>query len=133
MGAAARWISPSARDASHALRDIGRLEHHPKVLKSADMAFRGEDLASEVEGLPRVVPCDRPLEPISFLHAVGLSRRDQPRLQEPSADDPQLGTLEKLAPAKVARPLADGTVHETPTHAPGSASWTWRSCDAKAN
>jgi hypothetical protein len=90
MGAAARWISPSARDASHALRDIGRLEHHPKVLESADRAFRGEDLVSEVEGLPRVVPCDRPPEPISFLHAVGLSRRDQHRLQEPSADDPLL-------------------------------------------
>lgn len=64
-------------------------------------------------------------------------------LGQPSADDPQLGTLEQLAPVVVDRTLADGdtvtlgglslTVHETPTHAPGSASWTWRSCDAKAN
>jgi metallo-beta-lactamase class B len=64
-------------------------------------------------------------------------------LGQPSADDPQLGTLERLAPVKVDRTLADGdtlelgaltlTVHETPTHSPGSASWTWRACDAKAS
>jgi metallo-beta-lactamase class B len=57
----------------------------------------------------------------------------------PSADDPQSGALDPMAPVSVDRVLADGdsvvvgglalTVHETPAHSPGSASWTWQSCD----
>lgn len=57
----------------------------------------------------------------------------------PSADDPQVKVIEHAAPAKVSRVLADGdsvtlgrlafTVRETPAHSPGSASWTWQSCD----
>lgn len=60
-----------------------------------------------------------------------------------SADDPQAGAIEAFAPVKVSRILADGdsvtlgrlalTVHETPAHAPGSASWTWQSCDKNFN
>lgn len=75
--------------------------------------------------------------------AALASARAVVELGQPSADDPQLGTLEKLAPVTVARALNDGdtielgglslTVHETPTHAPGSASWTWKDCDAKAS
>lgn len=59
----------------------------------------------------------------------------------PSADDPQHGGLDSMAPVKVDRALADGdsitfgrlalTIHETPAHSPGSASWTWQACDAK--
>nr|QDC28543.1 subclass B3 metallo-beta-lactamase [uncultured bacterium] len=59
----------------------------------------------------------------------------------PSADDPQNGVLDPMPPSRVDRALADGdsvvvgglafTVHETPAHSPGSASWTWQSCDAK--
>ncbi len=57
-----------------------------------------------------------------------------------SADDPQADRLEPLAPVRVSRALKDGdsvtlgrlafTVHETPAHSPGSASWTWQACDA---
>lgn len=60
---------------------------------------------------------------------------------KPSPDDPQAGHLDGMAPVKVDRALADGdsvvlgrlalTVHETPAHSPGSASWTWQACDAK--
>ena len=56
-----------------------------------------------------------------------------------SADDPQSGVLPAMAPVKVARVLRDGDTvrlgsltliaHATPGHAPGSTSWTWRSCD----
>lgn len=62
---------------------------------------------------------------------------------QPSADDPQFGTLEALSPVTVERTLVDGeavqlgnlslTVHETPAHSPGSASWTWRSCESKSS
>ncbi|CDO37469.1 subclass B3 metallo-beta-lactamase [Novosphingobium sp. KN65.2] len=58
---------------------------------------------------------------------------------KPSADDPQSGQIEGFAPAPVARRLVDGdsvtlgrlalTVHATPAHSPGSASWTWQACD----
>ena len=56
-----------------------------------------------------------------------------------SADDPQSGVLPAMTPVKVARVLRDGdtirlgslamVAHATPGHAPGSTSWTWRSCD----
>ena len=54
-------------------------------------------------------------------------------------DDPQFGVLAPIGPVKVARILRDGdtirlgslmlSAHATPGHAPGSTSWTWRSCD----
>jgi metallo-beta-lactamase class B len=57
-----------------------------------------------------------------------------------SSDDPQAGHLEAFEPVRVSRTLAHGdsvivsglafTVHETPAHSPGSASWTWQACDA---
>jgi metallo-beta-lactamase class B len=59
----------------------------------------------------------------------------------PSADDPQAGLIDGASPVAVSRVLADGdsvtlgrlalTVHETPAHSPGSASWTWQACDEK--
>ncbi|GGC14293.1 HARLDQ motif MBL-fold protein [Novosphingobium endophyticum] len=60
---------------------------------------------------------------------------------KPSTDDPQAARLDGSSPVPVARVLADGdsvtlgplaiTVHETPAHSPGSASWTWQACDEK--
>jgi len=57
---------------------------------------------------------------------------------KPSAQDPQSAGLDPIAPVKVDRVLTDGatvvvgslvlTAHATPVHAPGSTSWTWRSC-----
>lgn len=57
----------------------------------------------------------------------------------PSADDPQAKVIKGSPPVNVARVLADGdsvtlgrlafTVRETPAHSPGSASWSWQSCD----
>ncbi|HKT85405.1 MAG TPA: subclass B3 metallo-beta-lactamase [Novosphingobium sp.] len=58
----------------------------------------------------------------------------------PSADDPQAKVIGGSPPVKVSRVLADGdsltlgrlafTVRQTPAHSPGSASWSWQSCDA---
>ncbi|MCJ2182007.1 subclass B3 metallo-beta-lactamase [Novosphingobium sp. 1949] len=55
-----------------------------------------------------------------------------------AASDPQNGTLEDFAPVHVDRALADGesvklggiafTIHATPAHTAGSASWTWPAC-----
>ncbi|HEX4847387.1 MAG TPA: subclass B3 metallo-beta-lactamase [Novosphingobium sp.] len=57
-------------------------------------------------------------------------------------DDPQAALLEKypMAPTRVDRVLRSGgsltiggtrfTMHANPTHSPGSASWTWQSCEA---
>lgn len=54
------------------------------------------------------------------------------------AEDPQGASAKDFAPVTVDRVLRDGetldagpprlTAHITPAHAPGSASWTWRSC-----
>jgi metallo-beta-lactamase class B len=53
-------------------------------------------------------------------------------------EDPQFAQVENFTPVPVDRILRDGddvvvgplqlTVHATPAHAPGSASWTWTSC-----
>jgi metallo-beta-lactamase class B len=58
---------------------------------------------------------------------------------KPAQDDPQRAIAHDFAPVRVDRTLRDGqivaagplrlTVHATPAHAPGSASWTWSSCD----
>lgn len=57
-------------------------------------------------------------------------------------DDPQAAILAKypMVPARVDRVLRAGgslliggtrfTMHANPTHSPGSASWTWQSCEA---
>ncbi|WP_159981643.1 MULTISPECIES: subclass B3 metallo-beta-lactamase [unclassified Novosphingobium] len=57
---------------------------------------------------------------------------------KPSKEDPQGAGLDSIAPVKIDRVLKDGatvvvgslviTAHATPVHAPGSTSWTWRSC-----
>lgn len=60
----------------------------------------------------------------------------------PAADDPQRGgDLPAYAGVRVARIVADGevvrlgdirmTAHATPGHAPGSTSWSWRSCEGR--
>ncbi len=58
---------------------------------------------------------------------------------KPYAEDPQSGSITDARPVKVDRVLADGdtvqvgelvlTMHARPAHAPGSASWTWTSCE----
>lgn len=57
-----------------------------------------------------------------------------------AADDPQRGGLPAFAGVRVGRVVRDGevvtlgplklTAHATFGHAPGSTSWSWRSCDA---
>jgi metallo-beta-lactamase class B len=56
-------------------------------------------------------------------------------------DDPQSGLHDPFPGAKVGRMLTDRgslrvkslwlEVHATPGHAPGSTSWTWRSCESR--
>lgn len=58
---------------------------------------------------------------------------------KPNPKDPQFGQAEDFTPFAVDRILLDGghvevgpqrlTVHATPAHTPGSASWTWTSCE----
>lgn len=62
---------------------------------------------------------------------------------QPSLDDPQRDLIHGAPPVTPDRILHDGgnltlegkglplvlTVHATPAHSPGSASWTWQSCD----
>ncbi|MFM5954579.1 MAG: subclass B3 metallo-beta-lactamase, partial [Novosphingobium sp.] len=64
------------------------------------------------------------------------------RSGKPDSDDPQAALLKDypMAPARVDRILPHGAslvlggtrfvMHANPTHSPGSASWTWRSCEA---
>lgn len=57
---------------------------------------------------------------------------------KPLASDPQSGLIDGIDPVPVDRLLDNGdsimvgrtafTVHATPAHSPGSASWTWQSC-----
>lgn len=66
---------------------------------------------------------------------------DALRTGRPFRDDPQAAELGEnpMEPVKVTRTLRDNgsvftfdprfTSHATPTHSPGSTSWTWRSCD----
>jgi len=59
---------------------------------------------------------------------------------DPAPDDPQFGGLPRIEPVKAVKVLKDGetvragelslTVHATPGHTPGSATWTWKSCEA---
>ncbi|MBS0255397.1 MAG: subclass B3 metallo-beta-lactamase [Proteobacteria bacterium] len=70
-------------------------------------------------------------------HAAGALRSGRPY-----PDDPQAERLQAylMAPARVGRVLGDGgsltlgdttvTAHATPTHSPGSTSWTWTSCES---
>lgn len=71
--------------------------------------------------------------------AALASARQVMETGRPSADDPQAARIDGSAPIRVSRILVDGdsvtlgrlalTVHETPAHSPGSASWTWQACD----
>lgn len=55
--------------------------------------------------------------------------------------DPQAGSIEGFPGTKVDRVLKDGehlilgpidlTIHTTPGHAPGSTTWSWRSCEGR--
>ena len=76
--------------------------------------------------------------------AVGPFAAQALRTGKPYPDDPQAALLAKypMAPARVDRVLRDRgslvlggtriTAHATPTHSPGSTSWTWQSCDEGA-
>ena len=65
------------------------------------------------------------------------------RLGEPTADDPQFAlgaAVNRFPSVRDVRTVADGevlrvgqlsiTAHLTPGHAPGSTTWSWRSCEA---
>ena len=73
--------------------------------------------------------------------AVGPYAAQALRSGKPYPEDPQAALLQDhlMKPARVDRVLRDGevlvvggtrfTAHATPTHSPGSTSWTWPSCE----
>ncbi|MBN8502007.1 MAG: subclass B3 metallo-beta-lactamase [Sphingomonadales bacterium] len=73
--------------------------------------------------------------------AVAATAATVMRSGKPDPTDPQAALLAKepMPPARVDRTLPHGgvltlgrtrfTMHANPTHSPGSASWTWRSCE----
>ena len=75
--------------------------------------------------------------------AVGPFAAKAFRTGQPFPDDPQAALLKDkpMPPARVDRVMKNGgvlgvgttgiTAWATPTHSPGSTSWTWRSCDGE--
>ena len=74
--------------------------------------------------------------------AASASAAEALRLGHPSEDDPQRGIEDNVFPAvPKARAVAEGetlkvgdvkiTEHPMPGHTPGSAAWTWKSCDGE--
>lgn len=75
---------------------------------------------------------------------LAASAAARPALEQGKNDwrDPQAASTDTWASAKVDRIMTDGeelvlgpialTLHTTPGHAPGSTSWTWRSCAGAA-
>ncbi|MEJ2409906.1 MAG: subclass B3 metallo-beta-lactamase [Novosphingobium sp.] len=127
----------------HILIDGGMAEAAPLVLANiAALGFKARDIrwilsshehfdhAGALAALQRATGAQvAALKPAAAVLETGT----------PSPEDPQYGSLKGMAPVKVSRILADAdsivlgpiiaTAHATPTHSPGSTSWTWQSCD----
>lgn len=73
--------------------------------------------------------------------AASAAAKRQLETGQVDAADPQAGVLDSFAPIRVDRIMRDGeklaldplelTLHETPGHAFGSTSWSWRSCEGE--
>lgn len=132
-------------DEGHVLIDSGPADAAPLVLANiGKLGFRPRDVRWIVTSHEHFdhVGGVAALQRETGAKVAGLA--SAPHVLEsgkPSADDPQAAHLDAFQPVTVSRMLADGdslalgrialTMHETPAHSPGSASWTWQACDAK--
>lgn len=135
-----------ASDQGHVLLDAGTAEAAPQVAANIRaLGFKLEDVEWIVSshehfdhagGLAELKRLTGARFAASPLAAAALERGT------PDWRDPQLGSIRDFAAVKVDRIMRDGehltlgpldlTMHTTPGHAPGSTSWTWRSCEGSA-
>jgi len=117
---------------AHVLANLRRLGFEPRQVKWILSTHEHFDHGGGIAALMKATGAQL---------AVGPRAAAALRSGKPFPDDPQLELLAKdpMAPARVDRVLADGTAlsvggiaftaHATPTHSPGSTSWTWPSCE----
>lgn len=118
--------------APHVLANVKALGFDPRQIKWVLMTHEHFD---HVGGMARV------LKETGARLVTGYGAAAVMSSGRPADDDPQAAWLAKepMEPVKVSRVLehngrlqAGGTiftVHASPTHSPGSTSWSWRSCD----
>ena len=118
--------------APHLLANIRALGFDPKQIKWLLMTHEHFDHVGAMAAIQQATGARL---------AVGPFAAQAMRSGKAAPDDPQAAILEKypMAPARVDRVLQDGavltlggtrfTIHATPTHSPGSTSWTWQSCE----
>jgi metallo-beta-lactamase class B len=121
-----------ADSAPHVLTNIRSLGFSPREVKWLLMTHEHFDHAGGMAAIQKATGARL---------AVGPNVAGVMRSGKPAPDDPQAELLAKepMAPARVDRVLGHGaelrlgdtrfTLHATPTHSPGSTSWTWKSCE----
>jgi metallo-beta-lactamase class B len=132
-----------ASDQGHVLLDTGPADAAQQLAANIrKLGFRPEDvkwIVTSHEHLDHVGG----LAELKRLTGAQLAARTAAKgpLERGTVDwrDPQAGSIEKFAGTSVDRVMADGehlvlgpidlTIHATPGHAPGSTSWSWRSCE----
>ena len=124
--------SGPADAAPQVLANIGALGFDPKQVKWILSSHEHFDHAGGIAAIQKAT---------SARLAVGPFAAQALRTGRAYPEDPQAARLAKysMAPARVDRVLRDGgslvlggtkiTAHATPTHSPGSTSWTWQSCE----
>lgn len=127
----------------HVLVDVGTAEAVPLIIANIEkLGFSAEDIRAIVISHEHADHAGGLAEMQRITGApVAASRVAAPVLKSgvPDADDPQGGDLPPLSPAPIGWAVEDGemltygtidlTAHLTPAHSPGSASWTWKSCE----
>lgn len=131
-------------DDAHVLIDSGPIDAAPLVLANIrQLGFDPKDvrwILSSHEHFDHIGGVATLLSETGAQVAALASAKGAMETGKPSVDDPQAAHLGGSAPVRVSRVLVEGdsvtlgrlslTVHETPAHSPGSASWTWQACDA---
>ena len=126
-------IDTGPQDAApHVLANIKALGFDPRRIKWLLMTHEHFDHVGGMAAVQRVTGAKLAVSPGAEI-AMRTGQADP--------EDPQAALLAKypMAPARVDRVLRSGaalnlggtrfTMHANPTHSPGSASWTWQSCE----
>ena len=118
--------------APHVLANIRALGFDPRQIKWLLMTHEHFDHVGGMAAIQRATGAKLVVSP-------GAARAMRTGKADP--EDPQAALLAKypMQPARVDRVMRGGgsltvggtrfTMHANPTHSPGSASWTWQSCD----